>query len=252
MSTANGFLAGYSFGAAAYVVILTLLSLVLTVVRTRSWGVSFTPLDLIRTLLSAQDRKTGGFKSTIRVVADSTYHNVFRLRRAGAWCNEAVHVDGRALVLYGSIGLIIASILGFISYHAGTGLITGVLLGLESISGVVFAAGGFILIFRRAKAPNIRAVTHKDTWALQGLIILLGVSSALSSVYGLVNPTASSSLPHIITLVVLGAFLLYAPFSELAFLIWKGALITLKTVRGDARKGESNPAGGGQMLGEQR
>lgn len=251
MSAAYGFLAGYSFAVAAYVVLLTCLSGLLMFARTRSWGVSFTPIDLLSTLLDASRRREGGFRSTLMVVADSAYQNIFRLRRAGAWCNEAVHVEGRALVLYGSIGLLLASILGFISAHTGVILLTDVLLGVESASGLVFAAGGFILVFRRARATNIRAVTHLDTWVLHSLIILFGVASALSSVYGLVNPTAVASAPHILTLVVLGVLFLYAPFSELTFLIWKGALITLKGIRGEAQRAESSVDSRGTTLGGQ-
>ncbi|SRR5579875_192738 len=251
MSVAYGFLAGYSFAVAVYVLLLTCLSVALMFARIRSWGVSFTPIDLLGTLLEASGRRGAGFRSTLMVVAGSAYQNIFKLRRAGAWCNEALHVEGRALVLYGSIGLLLASILGFISAHLGVGLLTDVLLGLESASGLVFAAGGFILVFRRVRSPNIRAVTHLDTWVLHSLIILFGAASTLSSVYGLVDPAAVASAPHIFTLVVLGVLLIYAPFSELTFLIWKGALITLKGIRGEAQRAESSGDSGGTTIGGQ-
>ncbi|MEM0322170.1 MAG: hypothetical protein QW613_07255 [Thermoprotei archaeon] len=224
MSGVSGILAGYSYAVAAYVVALACLSVALMVLRTRGWGVSFTPFDLARALLASA--RKGEDLGLVKAAANSAYRNVFRLRRAGAWCNEGVHVEGRALVLYGSIGLGLTTILGFISAHFGGGVVLGVLLAFEFVSGLVFASGGLILILRRVVKPNIRAVTHTDTWVLHTLILLFGVCCALSSVSALANTTPEAF--HLLTLAMLGVFLLYAPYSELTFLVWKGALITLK------------------------
>ncbi len=228
-------LEAYSASTAIYVVVLVALCVLLMYARTARWGVPFTPLQLLRTLVLGGEPSGRSPTQRLNTFIGSGTQNILRLRRAGAWCNEATHVYGRALTLYGFMGLTASAVLGFISYQAGASPLVKVFLLFEAASGLVFALGGLTLLARRLYAPNIRAVTHVDTWATHVLVSVLGASCVASSVYGALGPQVFSGATHLLTLGVLGVLLLYAPFSELTFLIWKGSLLTLKALSADTK-----------------
>lgn len=223
-------LSGYSWGAAGYTLAVAALAFTLTYARTKSWGVGFLEAQVLRALFAPNAA------ARIRVAVRAAYTNFLRLERAGAYCHDDLHLAGRALVLYGFAGVALFSLAGFAAAHIRLEAALPATLALQAISSLVFAAGGAILLGRRMLAPHRRAATTREKWATHTLIVLFGAASASSSILGVAGPASAAA--HAATLAAYAAFTLYAPFSDIAFLLWKGSYLVLKELEAFEEKSQ--------------
>jgi hypothetical protein len=232
-----------------YLEILVLFLLVFAVLasyfRIRSWGVPFTPLSVLSTVMTSRDREREGeaiddvgLVTRAKVATRSTIHDIFLLRRAGAWCEERIHTIGRGLVLWGFVLLSLVTLMGFLIDPAGTpnSLFLPLRLSGDIFQGIL-AMGACILLLRRLSRQNLRISTDINTWALQSVLFVMGVSGVIADFSLLMNLVLQFQVAYLVNVASIIIFFIYAPFSELTFLIWKGSLLMQETL-------STNSAGG--------
>jgi len=180
--------------------------------RVRSWKVPFYPFYVVS-------------QRSFKVFVE----NFLLLKRVGLWCEERAHTLSRALVLYGFFALFVCSVA---NYALNTSALTPLkpqnpLAILSDASSALVFFGGFSLLLRRLLNKRRREVTHADVWCVQALLSVFGATGALYPFFGGFVGITLYAL-HFVFLFLL---LVVAPFTELAFLVWKGSFLIYKESR---------------------
>ncbi|MDG6933946.1 MAG: hypothetical protein JRN68_04545 [Nitrososphaerota archaeon] len=222
------------------VLILAIFAVLASYMRIRSWKVPFTPASVLSAVLFSKGSggKNQGFGARASTAGKSTFHDIFLLERAGAWCEERIHTLGRGLVLWGFVLLALATVVGFLIDPLGapdSAVLPVMLLG-DVFQGMI-ALGAAILLLRRLSRHNLRISTDRNTWALQLVLLVLGASGATADLLSIGGFLAGAQVAFLVNIASIVIFFLYAPFSELTFLVWKGSLLMQETLQSESGKG---------------
>ncbi|MEM0287659.1 MAG: hypothetical protein QXG05_05785 [Nitrososphaerota archaeon] len=217
---------------AILILALTIFSVILLFMRIRSWGVEFTPFSILTSTFT-KDR----FSKRVRILLNVSLRDIFFLRRAGAWCEENFHMYGRGVLMWGFTGLLIFSVIGYLfnTIFGHLSFFNPVNL-LIALSQLLVFSGATMLLFRRLSRKNIRNSTDIHTWLLQLTFLLIGLSGFLSYILSLTGYMNFSYGFYIMYISSFVFFLVYYPFSELAFLVWKGSLLTTESLHEELAK----------------
>jgi hypothetical protein len=212
-----------------FFVLLAAVSLVMLYMRIKTWGVEFTPASLI-TSLGSSELKGASFGKKLTLLASVSFRDIFLLRRAGAWCEEDIHTIGRGLLMWGFSILVLFNVIGFLINFGN--LLTYFLAGSKAL----MISGALILLLRRLLYRNKRISTDPHTWALQALFLLIGLSGFTTDLLSFGNDLLLFGIFYLLYLGLFAVFFLYYPFSELAFLVWKGSLLTQESLAEELRR----------------
>jgi hypothetical protein len=219
-----------------FLVLLAAISLAMLYMRIKTWGVDFTPASLISSLGSSE-LKNASLGKRLSLLASVSFRDIFLLRRAGAWCEEDIHTLGRGLLMWGFSLLVLFSVIGFIVNPTFSHFyLENLLVYLLAGSKLLMIAGALILLLRRLLHKNRRISTDIHTWVLQTFFLLIGLSGFAADLFSLGNDLLAFGFFYLLYLGLFAAFFLYYPFSELAFLVWKGSLLTQESLVKELRR----------------
>ncbi|MEM0117377.1 MAG: hypothetical protein QXV32_02920 [Conexivisphaerales archaeon] len=212
-----------------FLALLAVISFVMLYRRIKGWHVEFTPLSLLGKVSARKgsDMERVSISKKLSILAGVTFRDILLLRRAGAWCEEDIHTAGRGMLMWGFGLLVIVSFIGFIlDPSMSSYAIQYPMKYLLAASKAIIALGATVLLLRRLLYRNRRISTDKHTWILQSVFLFIGISGLLADLASFGASLFLFEVFYLLYLSSFSAFLLYYPFSELAFLIWKGSLLT--------------------------
>ncbi|MDG6928876.1 MAG: hypothetical protein JRN29_02360 [Nitrososphaerota archaeon] len=213
--------------------VLLPLSFVLLYLRVRGWDVPFTPFGIFASLFAKEGKP--GFAARSRALLSATAQDILFLKRAGRRCEEPLHTWGRGLVMWGALGSVAATLLAALTDPAAVPMaLTDPVRLLGDLSQAALASGAAILILRRLSNGARRRATDIHTWSLQCLLLYVGLSGVAVDALSQGGSFLAMEAMYISQLASISALLLYAPFSELAFLVWKGSLLVQKSLLDEA------------------
>lgn len=209
----------------AMLILLVPLSIMMLWLRIKGWGVEFTPTCIMKSIFSKNYSQSMAKK--LFALGRVTFRDILLLRRAGAWCEEDIHTAGRGMLMWGFSMLVLFSVLAFL-FHTDLSPLSQYdpLRTLQDISKLLVVAGALTLIMRRALHRNRRIATDLHTWALQSVFLVLGLTGLSSDIFSIFGMFTAFRITYLLYVSSIAVLLLYYPFSELAFLIWKGSLLS--------------------------
>ena len=133
--------------------------------------------------------------------------------------------------MWGFVLLSLVTLMGFLLDPSGNP--SPLILPLSLLGDVfqgMLALGAGVLLLRRLSRQNLRISTDINTWALQSLLFILGASGVIADVLSIANLVVESQIAYLVNVASIITFFIYAPFSELTFLVWKGSLLMQETL----------------------